>query len=195
MRSRYKTMASAALLVLLLLAIWLVTPSRAAQHRIGVGFTTASGHFPEPARLVAHQIFVLWVTNTGRSAISLDLPYVLFEDAAGRLVRDNGDSWNEEAYGATLSPGSAAWLASGFDRDDGNRKLKFVFDYHWDGGPLLGGIIKAAGFLHLRMLDGAFHRHYESLWFANPQGGSNGKQPIRSETNATSAAAAPRRSP
>ena len=30
---------------------------------------------------------------------------------------------------------------------------------------------------------------------ANPQGGANGGQPIRSETNSTSAAAAPRRSP
>src|SRR5438093_3025986 len=123
LRRRYKIVVSASLIALLLFAVWLAFHNGVVQHSVSVGFTTAHGHFPEPALLVGDQITVAWVTNTGHSAITLDDPHVQFENAAGRLVRDQGSSWNQERYSADVSPGSAAWLANGFDRD--KKRLKF----------------------------------------------------------------------
>jgi hypothetical protein len=206
MPRRYRIAVSAALIALLLLAMWLAFRSHVPRRGLNVGFTTTHGHFPEPARVVADQITVAWVTNTGRSAITLDEPYAQREYAASRLVRDQGASWNQEGYSADLSPGSAAWLAYGFD--DANR-LKVCFEYHRIGGPVLRAISKPASMLPLKRLpppaydwlrrnglvDGKVYGHYESPWIANPQGRANGRQPIRLGTNQTSPAAASRRSP
>jgi hypothetical protein len=195
MRFRYKVVVSAALIALLLFAMWLGLHRGVPQHNVSVGVTTS------------HESTVAWVTNTGRSAITLADHYVQFENAAGQLVRDLGPSWNQEGYSTDLSPGTAAWLATGFDQD--TRRLKFVFEYHRNGGPMLSVISKAVSVLPLRRLpprpydwlhrhgivDGAVYGHYESSWIANPQGGANGRQPVRSETNQTPAVAAPRRSP
>ncbi len=192
------------LILLVLLAFWIAHPS---GPRIGVAFTTAHGHFPEPALVVGEQITILWVTNGGRAAISLEMPYVQYENAAGRLVRDQGASWNQKGYSADLSPGGVAWLANGFDPD--RKRLKFVFEYRRSAGPLGRAVSKAIGVLPLKrlpqrsydwlrrngMVDGIVYGHYEGPWIANSQGGANGRQPSGSDTNRTSAAAASRRSP
>jgi len=207
MRLRYKVVVSAVLIALLLFAMWLAFHSGVPRHNVSVAFTTAHGHFPEPAQVVADQIIVAWVTNTGRSAIALDEPCVQFENAAGRLVRDDGSSWNQKGYFADLSPGSAAWLANGFGSD--TKRLKFVFDYHRRGGPLLRAISNAARVLPLARLprrtydwlrqngivDGFLHHHYEGPWIANPEGGANGRQLSGSEANRTPPDAASQRSP
>jgi len=86
---------SALLLAILLLAVWLGFQGGAKQRRLSVGFTTAHGHFPESALLFADQIIVACVTNTGRSALTLENPYVQFENAVDRLVNDSGGSWNQ----------------------------------------------------------------------------------------------------
>ena len=208
MRPRhYKISLILALIPLVLLALWIAYHSSRTQPRIGVAFSTAHGHFPEPARVVGDQLIILWVTNTGRSAMTLEEPYVQFENAAGRLVRDQGSSWNQQGYSADLSPGNVAWLAGGFDTD--TKRLRFVFEYRRDGGALLKAISKAIGALPLKRLpkrtydrlcrngwvDGIVYGHYEGPGIANPQGGANRGQPCGPETNRTSAAAAPRRSP
>src|SRR5262249_32551534 len=113
-------------LVALLVAMWLVFGRSAAQRSLGVGFTSAKAHFPESALVVADQITVAWVTNTCRCAINLGMPYVQFEDTAGRLMTDQGSSWNQEGYSATLPPGSVAWLASGFAAE--TKRLRFGFE-------------------------------------------------------------------
>ncbi len=202
MRRRYKILLNAALVALLLFAMWLALHGGVPQHQLGVGFTTTHGNF---SRLVADQITVAWVTNSGRSAITLDEPYAQREYAAGRLVRDQGSSWNTEGYSAYLPPGRVAWLAYGFGDE---KRLKVCFEYHRIGGPVLRAISKLASMLPLRRLprptydwlrrngivDGKVYGHYESPWVANPQGGANGRQPTRSGTNQTSPAAASRRS-
>ncbi len=201
-----RPLVAAALVVLFLFAMWLAFRRGATQRTVSVGFTTTNGHFPEPVLVVGDQIITAWVTNTGRSAITLNEPYVLFENAAGGLVRDQGASWNQKGYSADLPPGTAAWLANGFDRD--RKRLRFIFEYHRDGGPLLRIISKVVGMLPLRQLpqraydwlhrngivDGIVYGHYESSWIANP-GWSDGRQPIRSEKYRAPAAAASRRSP
>jgi hypothetical protein len=209
MRSRYKILAGAALVVLLLLAIWSAFPGRPVRSRMSVGFTTASGHFPEPSQFFADEIVVLWVTNTGPATLYLDDGYVRFENAAGRLVRDYGPSWHQESnssHSGNVLPGNAAWLASGFDRDNGKRRLQFVFAYHWDASPMIKGISKAVGQLPVNrlpqrtynwlrrngMVDGGVHRDYESHWIANPKGGASGRPPIFLDTNRISAPAASR---
>ena len=158
--------------------MWLAFRGRVPQRALSVGFTTTHGHFPEPAQVVADQITVAWVTNSGRSAITLDEPYAQREYAAGRLVRDQGASWNQKGYSADLSPGSAAWLAYGFDDA---KRLKVCFEYHRTGGPVLRAISRPASMLPLRRLppptydwlrrygivDGKVYGHYESHWIAN----------------------------
>lgn len=197
MHRRFKMLLSAVLIALLLFAIWLGLHSGVPQPNVSVGFTAAHGHFPEPPVYFADQIIIAWVTNTGRSAITLGEAYVQFENAAGRLVRDEGPSWHPR--GSDLPPGTAAWLVNGFDRD--RRTLRFIFEYHRDGGPLRKGISKAAGVLPLKrlprrtydwlgrngMLDGLLHGHYEGPWIANPEGGANGRQLSGSEANRKSA--------
>lgn len=176
MRRRYQIAIGTALVALLLLAMWLTFHSRAARRGLSVDFTTAYGHFGEPPLVVGEQIIVAWVTNTGNCAITVDDPYVQFENTAGRLVRDQGSSWNQKGYSADLSPGSVAWLANGFDPD--RKRLKFVFEYHRNGGPFLKVISKAAHVLPLTRLrprtydwlrrngivDGTVYGHYEGPW-------------------------------
>jgi len=196
MRRRYRILLGTALVALLLFAMWLTFHSGVPQHRLSVGLTATHG---------ADQITVAWVTNNGRAAITLDEPYAQREYAAGRLVRDQGASWNQAGYSKDLSPGRVAWLAYGFDD---TTRLKVCFEYHRNGGPVLRAISKPASMLPLRKLprptydwlrrngivDGKVYGHYESPWIASPQGGANGRQPIRSGTNQTSPAAASRRS-
>ncbi len=207
MHRRYKIAVSAALIALLLFSMWLGFHSGMPQHNVSVALTMAHDQFPQPFPVVADQVTVAWVTNTGRLAITLEAPYVQFENVAGRLVRDHGSSWNQEGYSAELSPGRTAWLANGFDKD--RKRLKFVFEYHRNGGPLLSVISEVVSVVPLRRLphwaydwlhrngivDGNVYGHYESCWIANPQGAANGSQPIRSETNPASGAAGSRRSP
>jgi hypothetical protein len=196
-RRRYKIAASAALVALVLGAIWLMRHVGAARHGLSVAFTTTRGHFPEPAKVVADQIAVMWVTNTGRSPIKLDMPCVQFENAAGRLVRDQGSSWNQKGYSADLPPGSVAWLANGLDPD--RKRSKFVFEYSRSGGSSLKAVSTALSVLPLKrlprptydwlrqngMVDGIVQGHYESPWIVNPQGGVNPGQPSGLETNRT----------
>jgi hypothetical protein len=197
MRRRFKIIVGVALVALLLLALLLTFHDGTAQHSINVGFTSAHGHFPEPGLIYGDQSTVAWVTNAGHFAVTLDTPCVLFENTAGRLIRDQGPSWNQEGYNANLSPRSAAWLANDLNQD--RKRMKFVFEYHRDGGPLLRGISKAVAVLPaarfpqgsydwLRrngFVDGAVHGHYESRWF------TNASQPLRPETNPTPAVAGP----
>jgi hypothetical protein len=198
-RRRYMILAMAAIVMLLFLAIWLMLPGRLTQSHIAVGFTTASGHFPEPGRVFADEIVVIWVTNTGRCTITLDEPHVLLHCPDGREIIDSGSSWNQEHYGMDLVPGAAAWLTAGFDRHDSPsvEKLKFVFDYHRDPGPLMRTINQVACFLRLGKAGAAFRRHYESPWFDNPRNGAKRGQgqPAGPVTNRTSTAAVPSRSP
>jgi hypothetical protein len=168
-----------ALFGLLVFAMWLALHGRQAQRSLTVGFTAARGHFPEPPLVVAQHLIVAWVTNTERSIVVLDLPSVLEETSTGQVVTDQGSSWNQEGSFPQLALGSSAWLAGGFDGD--TKRLKFVFDYHRDGGATLKIISRALGVLPLRrlpgriydwlrrhgMIDGAVHDHYESPWFAN----------------------------
>ncbi len=207
MRCRTKLVATFALTAIMLLAVWFAHRREAQRPRIAVGFATASGHFPEPALLVAPEIVVLWVTNAGTFPLTLDDPTVQFENVAGRLVTDNGPSWNGEARGADLASDAAAWLASGFDSD--RQQLKFIFDYHAALGPMRTRITRVLFSLPLEPLRNATykllrrslmsgegaHAHYESGWIVNPQGRASGRQPFSSDTNRTSAAAASRRSP
>jgi hypothetical protein len=207
MRRVHRIVLSAGLIALLLLLVWLLFNLGPRRRDLSMGLTTAQGHFPEPGLVYDDQLVVLWVTNTGRLAVTLDEPYSQSEYAAGRLVTDFGSSWNQEGYCADLKPGSAAWLAYGFDQHA--RLLRVCFDYHRDGGPLLAMTSKVAGILPLKRLpqgiydwlrrkgivDGRVHNHYESQWVANPQGRANGRQPIRSDTNQASTAAASRPSP
>jgi hypothetical protein len=206
MRRQYRILTTAALVALLLALVWVMFRGTLPGRSLSFGLTTTHGHFPEPGLIYADQIAVTWATNTGRSGIFLDEPYAQRENAAGRLVRDGGASWNQKGYSADLSPGSAAWLAYGFDDA---KRLKVCFDYHRSGGAMLRAISKPASMLPLRRLplrtydwlrrngivDGNVYGHYESPWIANPQGGANGRQPSRSTTNRTSAAAASRSSP
>ncbi len=205
MGRRDKIAATAAAVMLFLIAMWLTLHRGAAEPGLSVAFATARAHFPDPALVVGDYIIVAWVTNTGPSAITLDLPYVQFATADGRLVRDQGCSWHQQGCQATLSPGSATWLANGFDPD--RQRLRFAFEYHSNGGSLLRAISKAARILPLKrlpvrtyewlrrngMVDGAVYRHHGGPWIANPQGGANGRRPVTSGTSSTSAAAAFRR--
>jgi hypothetical protein len=86
---RYQTALIVGFILLVLLVFWMAFRSGSS---IRVAFSTAHGHFPETALVVGHQLSILWVTNTGPSAITLESPYVQFENAAGRLVRDQGSS-------------------------------------------------------------------------------------------------------
>ena len=194
-------------LVAFLSVLWLFIRANAPQRTLTISFTTAKGHFPEPPLVVANLIAVAWVTNTGRFSLTLDEPYVQFENAAGQLVRDHGSSWNQQSYSADLPPGSAAWLANGFDAD--RRRQRFVFEFHRNGGPLVRVLSKAVGLLPVRqlpastydwlhrngMIDGVRYGHYESIWIANPHGGASGQQPSSSEADRTSATAGSGHSP
>jgi hypothetical protein len=208
MHPRHRRIALAvAVMVLVLVAFWVALRSGSAHPRIGVALGTAHGKFPEQPLLSADDIAVAWITNTGSSRITLTDPCVQFENAAGRVITDQGSSWNQKAYSTDLSAGAAAWLASGFDRD--RQRLKFIFEYRRSGGAFLKAAAKVAGVLPLNRLpqrsyawlrqnglvDGTLHLRYESSWIANPQGGANGRQPFSSYTNRTSAAAASRGSP
>lgn len=207
MARHYKIAVAAAVIALLLIAIWLTFRRGATPPVLTVAFTTVHTHFPEPALVVGDQIIVAWVTNTTRLAITLDMPYAQFETADGRLVLDQGSSWNQQGYSASLAPGSASCLAYGFDPD--RQRLKLAFDYHRNGGPLGRTISKVAGILPLKrlpvriydwlrrngMVDGALHGHYEGPWIANPQSGVKGGQTLSSGTNPTAAAAPSPRPP
>jgi hypothetical protein len=184
MRRRYKILASAAVIAVLLFAMWLALHNRIAQHSLGIGFTSSP--------VVAEQPTILWVTNTGRSAVTLDQGYVRFEDAAGRRVRDLlGPSWNgQTGHSPVVLPGKSAWLSSGYPVRDATR-FKFVFDYHWNGSPLVRLISKGTGVFPLKALpsrtydwllqnglvDGMLRGHYESPLVVKPQGTGSASQP------------------
>ncbi len=179
MRCRFSRIMTAALLGLLALAVWLVLHGHPAQRGLSVGYTTARGHFPEPGLAFAEHLVVAWVTNTGGSMVSLDLPSIQEELSTGQFVTDQGPSWNQKGNFPELVPGGSAWLASGFD--GGTKRLKFGFYYHRNGSVALKIISRALGLLPLKwlpprtydwlhrngMIDGAVHDHFESPWFAN----------------------------
>src|SRR5690348_5567595 len=105
MRRRPKIVISAIFVFLVLLGVWIFFSATHGKGDIGVGYTIVRGHFPEPGRIYADRIFVVWVTNTGHSTIGLGLPKYQYLIPDGRVVTDMGSSWNLMSYGTTLSPG------------------------------------------------------------------------------------------
>lgn len=206
MRRRHKILLGVAFIALLLFVWWIASIAGPRRQGLSFGLSTARGHFPEPGLIYADHIVVTWVTNTGRFAATLFAPSAQIERAGGTIVTDLGSSWNQQGYELHLPAGSAAWVAHAFN---GARRLRACFDYQRGGGPLLAIASKAASILPLRRLpqqtynwlyrkgivDGSVHGRYEGPWMANPQGAATGRQPVESETNRTSAAAASRRSP
>ena len=175
---RYKVVASAAVIALLLVAMGLVFHSGAEQRSIRVGFTTSQG------QLIGDQITFAWVTNTGHSTITLDVPHVVYENAAGRIENAYGAYYTQKtitpkSYSAALPPGGTACLVCGFNED--RIRLKCVFEYHRKAGPVPRAISKPGGALPLRrlprgaydwlrrngMVDGVLYNRYESPWLAN----------------------------
>jgi hypothetical protein len=195
MLRRKKIAVGVVIVALLLIGIWLALPGPRGPSGISVGFTTVRGHFPEPGILYADQIIVLWVTNTGNSTVTLNNPFTQFENPDGRLIMDMNTSWNQKGFSVTLSPGSSASLATGFESD--RRKLKFAFDYHRDAGPVRRAISKALGWLPLKrlpmrtqnwlhrngMVDGAMHGHYEGAWVTNQMVHGIGSNSSAPDTN------------
>jgi hypothetical protein len=182
MRHRYKVAISATLIALLLALVWLLFRGSAPHRSLSFGQTTTHDHFPDRGLIYADQIAVTWVTNTGRSRVTLEAPYSQFE-REGRLVQDRGSSWAQAGPSADLPPGKAMWLAYGFGDA---KRLRICFEYRLNGGPWLRAISKAAGVLPLKKLpqriydwllqngivDGFLRRNYEGPWIANPQGGA-----------------------
>jgi hypothetical protein len=175
-RNQNKILLGAIIIVLLLFALWLML-GRAGRNDVSVAFTTARGHF---GGVYSPELVVEWVTNSYPSQITLEEPKVQFENSVGHFVLDQGSSWNQEGYYMDVPPGKAAWLANGFGPD--RKRLRFSFEFHRSGGPVLGLMSKAIRVLPLRrlpprqyewlrrngLIDGLMHGSYESAWFANP---------------------------
>ena len=206
MRRRHKMVVSLVLASLLPLALWLAFSGRTAQPRLSVGYALTRGYYREPPARV-EDIAVAWITNTGPSSILWGSAYMEFENSTGQLVESASPSWNRQAISAHLLPGAPVRLTCDFNGD--RRRMRFCFVYQRSSDPLLGAISKITRLLPLRLLprrtcdwmqrnglvDGTMFGLYMGPWLANPQGGTNGKQPFSSEINRTSAAAASRCSP
>ncbi len=207
MRRRIRLLLGAALVALLLCAILLLLHTSSARRGLSVGFTTARGHFPEPGLIYDDHIRITWVTNTGHFTLTLENPRVQYENEQGRLVLDMGGSWDQKGYQIVLPPRGVTWHATGFGPD--RKRLRFMFDFHRSGGPLLKAISKVVGLLPPKRIpqrvydwlhrnglaDGNVYGHYETAWFVPPHEGGNPAQPPHLETNRSSAATATGRSP
>ena len=202
MRARQKIAVSAALVLLLLLAMWLGLHFGVTQPSLSVGFTPDHGHFPESAELVGP---VAWVTNTGHCTITLDGAYVQFENTPRMIGSVYG---NLMVRPVDVAPGRSDWLGNGYEGN--TNRFKFHFEYRWNGGPLLRCVSDVLGGLPLRQhlsfgvyywlcrkgfVNGFVSRRYESPWIANPLGEANGRQLLGAETNRATGTAASRGSP
>jgi len=191
-RTKIVTGAAAAALITLLLVLLCFTGQRNAPVS-GLSFgmtTTKSANFGTfaasvvlPVTSAGEPILVAWVTNNTRVTIQIDSPDVQREYEGGRIVNDNGHSWNGKENSASLVPQGIAALPFGIQGDA--KRFRVTFQYRRDGSGVKKFISKVLSKLPLSrlpqriyswlrgqgLIDGVPQGDFESPWIPNERSG------------------------
>jgi hypothetical protein len=160
-------------------------------------------------------VFTASLTNQYGVPIFLRGHAIQYEDDRGKVTNgprgwSTWHPWVGTTNFDTLLPGGVATISFPQNEVPGAaRRIRLVFQYFYDAGPLTKAAVHAVTNLPVGslspevryrlyqqgLLNGQHQRSYDGDWVSNPQGGANGRQPLNSDTNRTSATAASRRSP
>ncbi len=144
MRRRTKIAGSVTLATGLLLALLLGYRWDGSGDSLSFGLVTAQPK-KDPR---ADQNSVAMVTNNAKCPMELRNPCVQSEYQGGRVIRDQGSSWNgNKGYSTTLLPGGVATLAFGIEWKA--KRFRVVFECCRDGGRWRKAISKGVSGLPL----------------------------------------------